>query len=183
MMSVPDVRIEIGDAEGAATNIDQICEVYDEVFSQPPFHWQEDDSASHRERLMRLMQDPSFGIATASSSHRLIGFAYGYTLPTTTKLWDSLVEPIDPAMTDEWPGRTFLFFDFAVTSPSRGQGIGRRLHDGLLGGRREERAMLTVQPAGRETQAIYRHWGWSQVGRLKAGQPVFDVYLRPLAKA
>lgn len=64
----------------------------------------------------------------------------------------------------------------------RGRGLGRRLHDALLGSRDEERATLTVQPTAVDTKAIYEHWGWWQVGQVEGGPtapaPVFDVYLR-----
>jgi ribosomal protein S18 acetylase RimI-like enzyme len=98
---------------------------------------------------------------------------------TQERFWCSLLEPADPALADEWPGRTFLLFDLAVRSSSRGQGIGHRLHDGLLSSRREERAMLTVQATAVETQAIYQGWHWSHVGQLKGGPTgVFEVFLR-----
>jgi hypothetical protein len=69
--------------------------LYDEVFSQPPFHWRDDESELHRERLARLLDNPRIGIATAWSAKRPIGFAY-------TKFRASLLEPADPALADEW---------------------------------------------------------------------------------
>lgn len=50
-----------------------------EVFSQPPFHWRDDESELHRERLARLLDNPSLGIASPWSAERPIGFAYGST--------------------------------------------------------------------------------------------------------
>lgn len=177
-----ELRVEIGRAELARPLLTPICALYDEVFSAPPFFWREDESQLHRERLSRLLDDSTFGIAVALAGDELVGFAYGFqVLPDTTR-WAALIGEVSPELVAEWPGRTFLLFDYGVRSSLRGQGIGRKLHDALLGSRSEERATLTVQPTAKDTKAIYEHWGWRQVGQVEGGPtsaaPVFDVYLR-----
>ena len=177
-----DVRIEIGGAALARPLLDPICELYDEVFSVPPFFWRADESALHRERLLGLLDDPGFDVAVARAGDELVGFAYGFTVPPDTKRWSGLLVPVSTEVASEWPGRTFLLFDYGVRLTYRGQGIGRRLHDALLGSRPEERATLTVQPTAIDTKRIYEHWGWYQVGQVEGGAtaaaPRFDVYLR-----
>jgi ribosomal protein S18 acetylase RimI-like enzyme len=163
------LRIEIGSVALDRPLLDPICALYDSVFSVPPFFWREDESELHRQRLLRLLDDPTFGIAVARLGDDLVGFAYGFTVPPDTKRWSDLVEPADPELAAEWPGRTFLLFDYGVQTSRRGQGIGRKLHDGLLGSRDEERATLTVQPTAEDTKAIYEHWGWWQVGQVEGG--------------
>jgi GNAT superfamily N-acetyltransferase len=177
------VRFDLGGADLARPALDAICDLYDEVFSAPPFFWREDESELHRERLTGLLADPTFGVAVARIGDGLVGFAYGFGLPADTKRWSRLVEPVSSAqVTAEWPGRTFLLFDYAVRQSYRGQGIGRRLHDVLLGSRAEERATLTVQPTAVHTKRIYEHWGWRLIGQMEGGPtaaaPMFDVYLR-----
>ncbi|OLB75208.1 MAG: hypothetical protein AUI14_21430 [Actinobacteria bacterium 13_2_20CM_2_71_6] len=175
-------RIDLGNAALARPLLDPICALYDEVFSAPPFFWREDESQLHRERLVGLLDDPTFGITVARVGQELAGFAYGFGLPADTKRWSRLTEPLSVQATTEWPGRTFLLFDYAVAVPYRGRGIGRKLHDGLLGSRREERATLTVQPTALDTKGIYEHWGWHRAGQMEGGPtaaaPLFDVYLR-----
>ena len=177
-----DLRIELGSAELARSFFDPICDLYDEVFSEPPSHWQEDESELHRGRLLRLLEDPTFGIAVARVGVELVGFAYGYTVPTDTKRWSRLVEPLSVQVASEWPGRTFMLFDFAVRRFYRGRGLGRALHDRLLGSRTEQRATLSVEPETVDSKRIYEHWGWRQIGQSigTAGDssPMFDVYLR-----
>jgi GNAT superfamily N-acetyltransferase len=175
--------VDLGGADLARPLLDSICDLYDEVFSAPPFFWRDDESELHRERLTGLLEDQTFGTVVARVSGELVGFAYGFGLPADTKRWSRLVEPVSSAqVTAEWPGRTFLLFDYAVRQAHRGQGIGRRLHDVLLGSRPEERATLTVQPTAMETKRIYEHWGWRKVGQMEGGPtaaaPMFDVYLR-----
>jgi GNAT superfamily N-acetyltransferase len=177
-----DLRIALGGADLARPLLDPICALYDEVFSAPPSHWQEEESQLHRGRLLRLLDDPTFGIAVGWVGTELIGFAYGYTLATDTRRWSRLLVPLPVEVAAEWPGRTFMLFDFAVRASYRGRGIGRALHHRLLGSRSEERATLSAEPESRESQQIYQHWGWRQVGRSMGlpgdSSPVFDVYLR-----
>ena len=129
---VKDVTVTIADAEGGRRLIDQICAVYDEVFSAPPFFWRADESDLHRGRLAGLLEDPTFGLAIACQGEKLVGFAYGFMVPAGTQRWARLSEPVDAETAREWPGRTFLLFDYAVLAEQRGQGIGRALHDTLL---------------------------------------------------
>ena len=171
-----------GGAALAAPVLDAVCALYDEVFAAPPFAWRDDEPALHRARLTALLDDPTFGIVLAGDGGHLTGFGYGFTLSPQTRRWADLSPPLPPPRSDEWPGRTFVLFDFAVRASHRGRGLGRAIHDRLLGGRAEERATLTVQPAAVATKAIYEHWGWRRVGTLTGGPtaaaPVFDAYLR-----
>lgn len=176
------VEVERGGASLAEALFDDICDLYDDVFSRSPFYWRDDESDLHRERLRSLTEDRSFGIAVARDGNTLVGFAYGFALPADTKRWERLTEPLPDEVTSEWPGRTFVLFDYAVDVAHRGRGIGRRLHDALLGSRPEERATLSVQPSALDTKRIYERWGWRHVGQAEGGPtaavPVFDTYLR-----
>ncbi|WP_433064861.1 N-acetyltransferase family protein [Dactylosporangium sp. CS-033363] len=171
-----------GGAELALRLLEPICELYDTVFSEPQFVWRAEESGLHRERLVELTNDPTFGIVVAELDGALLGFAYGYTLPHTTTRWSRLIGTLPPETSAEWPGRTFVLFDYAVAAAHRGSRIGRALHHRLLAGRTEQRATLTVQPSALATQQIYVHWGWRKIGQLEGGDdsaaPVFDVYLR-----
>ncbi len=176
------VDVRTGGAELARPLLDPLCVLYDEVFAEPSFVWRDRESELHRAHLRGLLDDETFGIAVATAGEELIGFAYGFTVPSDTLLWSDLIEPVSPELTDEWPGRTFLLSDYAVRSSWRGRGVGRKLHDALLRTRYEQRAALTVQRTAVRTKRIYEHWGWRPVGQVEGGPtataPVFDVYLR-----
>lgn len=173
---------QVGGAAVATDHMDAICALYDDVFSRPPFHWRDDESLMHRDRLAHLLTDSSFGIVVALAQETLIGFAYGFTLSADTQRWKHVTKPLPTETAREWPGRTFMLFDFAVLTHARGKGVGRTLHDRLLGSRPEQRATLTVQPTAADTKSIYEHWGWYEVGQMEGGEtaaaPIFDVYLR-----
>jgi len=181
-----DIRYVVGGADEAERWEDQICALYDDVFSRPPFHWRADESALHRDRLLLLATEPSFGIALAlagtGAGTDLAGFAYGYGLGPGTHWWAGRTGPLPDDLIAEWPGRTFLLFDFAVHADHRGHGVGRRLHDTLLGSRTEQRATLAVQPAAVEVKKVYERWHWHRVGAVRGGEtaaaPLFEIYLR-----
>jgi len=179
-----DVVVQLGDAATAEELFEPICELYDEVFSQPPFVWTDTGSEHHREGLLSLKDEPSFGISIATVGGQLIGFAYGFTLPSTTKRWQQFEAPLPRNFVTEERGQTFSLIDYAVKDEWRGHGIGRRLLDTLFASRPEERVTLTVQPTAAETQAIYKHWGWQYLGRKVAlpgaVSPFWDVYVLPL---
>ena len=178
----PDVRVALSDGPAIRAQLDEVCGLYVEVFSAPPFCWSVDEPDRHRHRLEALLGDPSFGVALAHAGDRLVGFAYGFTLAPTTTWWVGLVPRRPATMTTERPGRTFVLFDFAVRQGYRGQGIGHALHDTLLGSRPERRATLATQPAAVQTKQLYERWGWRLVGRAAGGPtaaaPLFDIYLR-----
>lgn len=176
------VQLELGAADLANQWFEPICAVYDEVFSVPPFFWLADESELHRRRLIGLLDDPSFGLVVAHEDGQLIGFAYGVAVPGDSMRWSRVHGALDGDVAREWPGRTFLLFDYAVRAEVRGQGVGRLLHDRLLDSRSEERATLTVQPTALDTKRVYEKMGWRMVGTVDGGPgaaaPSFDVYLR-----
>lgn len=156
--------ITLGGPDLAERHAEAICRLYDEVFSEPPFAWEPEESRRHRELLARLQGTTGFGIAVATGE-QLVGFAYGFRLPAD-HTWLTLVDrPLHVDDTAEWEGRTFAFIDLAVAAGERDRGLGRRLIDTLLQSRDEDRMLLTVQPTALRTQAIYRHLRFRHLGR------------------
>ena len=57
-----DVHFTRGGAALCGQHFEAVCELYDEVFSEPPMHWSDGQSAEHRDTLRRLMASPGFGL-------------------------------------------------------------------------------------------------------------------------
>lgn len=177
-----DIAVQLGSRATAEALFDPICNLYDQVFSRPPFRWTDEEAGHHRQLLAKLRNEPSFGIVTAQDSdQRLVGFGYGYMLRPDTGWWQNFLQPLPDELIKEWPGRTFALIDLAVAQQWRGHGLGRQLTETLLASRTEERATLSVQPTATDTQAFYVHLGWRKVGRAKMPpgvvSPFFDIYV------
>jgi len=161
-----------------------MCRLYDEVFAEPPFTWAPVESRRHRERLAGMRGEPGFGIAVGNDD-RLVGFAYGFTLPADHRWFTLLDRPLPAETIAEWDGRTFGFINLAVARSHRDRGIGRHLIETLLGSRTESRMLLTVQPTAERTQAIYLHLGYRYLGRKgpvdDAVSAYWDLYTADLA--
>lgn len=173
--------VRVGKAAIARAHFEDVCALYDEVFSASPFRWVPEEAEHHRRSLAQLMTDPTFAIAVAMSGEQLVGFAYGVALPATTGWWRGFDPPLEQTLTTEREGRTFALIDLAVRERSRGTGLGRGLVDALLNSRPEERATLSVQPTAEATKQFYLHTGWSYVGRKEATppsvSPQWDVFV------
>jgi hypothetical protein len=78
-----DITVRLGTAATAEELFEPICQLYDQVFSQPPFRWTDEESQHHRELLASLREDSSFGIVTAQDpGQQLVGF--GRFVPEAT---------------------------------------------------------------------------------------------------
>jgi ribosomal protein S18 acetylase RimI-like enzyme len=135
-----------------------------------------DPEAARRARVWR--RQPGFALAEARHGGYLVGYASGMPLRPSTSWWRDLTTPLPPEVTAEHPGRTFALTELLVRASWRRQGIGRELHELLLGGRPEERATLTVPPGAGAAQAAFRSWGWRKVARARGdgtAAPVLDV--------
>jgi GNAT superfamily N-acetyltransferase len=155
--------------------------MYEAVFREPPFNGDEKEFAGQRDYYPRMTERPGYRLATAAVDGRYVGFGYGYLLPADTRRWERLDEPVDPEMARETGRRTFALIDFGVLPGWQGRGIGRAIHDELLGSSGAERATLSVQPKALQTHEIYRRWGWRRVAHITMDPPVpfpeFDILL------
>lgn len=149
-----------------------ICDLYEAVFSLPPFDGSAAEFANQRSYFPRLADRPGFRLTTARCGPELIGFGYGYLLPADTPWWSALAEPVDAEFAAETGTRTFAVIDYGVLLDRRGAGVGRRIHDELLSGSGAERATLSVQPKAVRTREIYRRWGWRKVSEKLMDPPI-----------
>jgi ribosomal protein S18 acetylase RimI-like enzyme len=182
MNHVSDVVIRTHEGSAAGALLEQIVDLYAVVFAEPPYDERPGDVEGFRELLAIELPQPGFRLVTAAVDAELVGFAYGYSLRAATRWWEGIAPLPPPEFTAERDGRTFAIKELAVAAPYRRKGIGRCLHDALLGRRNEERATLTVRPDATPALSAYESWNWSRLGvvRPDAGEITYVVMVRPL---
>ena len=162
---------------------DQIVEAYITAHAnqqQDPFY----QRPRFRRQLEGHMTAPGWEIAVAEDDGEIVGFAYGFALPPTTAWWKGLIGDVPEGFVTETGQRTFALSELNVRPRYQGRGLAGRLYRELLSNRTEERATLLTEPDN-AAHAIYAHWGWSKVAKLRPsweGAPVFDVLILPLHK-
>jgi GNAT superfamily N-acetyltransferase len=172
-----------GPAE-AAERADELGDLYardfvDEPLRSMPFY-------SKQRFIERLTDDyikaPNFRIVIARSGDRLVGFAYGCTLPSETIWWTNVIDPLPDELTRETGDRTFVVIDLLVARPMRGRGVAARLHTKLLEGRAEERVTLLSSPSQQPAYDMWLRWGYHKVGDVRPARDsnILHVFLKPL---
>jgi GNAT superfamily N-acetyltransferase len=126
-------------AADAAALLDDLVATYADAYGVVPGEDTNVKAAAFRNRAARALEAPNFVLVTARTEDEVIGFAFGYSLRPDSAWWDGL----DPAPSDGWAdetgARTVVLAEIEVRQAWQGQGIGRRLHDLLLGERSEQR--------------------------------------------
>ncbi|MFF5115007.1 GNAT family N-acetyltransferase [Streptosporangium sp. NPDC000509] len=167
-----EMTIETHGRGEALALAETICDLYEAVFSLPPFDGDAAEFANQRSYFPKLAERPGFRLTTARSGPEFIGFGYGYPLPADTRWWSTLADPVDEEFAAETGTRTFALIDYGVLPEWRGAGVGRRIHDELLSASGTERATLSVQPKAVRTREIYRRWGWRKVSHKLMDPPI-----------
>lgn len=170
------------DGEAGADQLDAVLPIYAACYAEPPYLEGPDDVADFAEQWPWCVSRAGFRLVTADVDGHTIGFAFGFTLPPDTGWWSGLLDPADPALTTEQPGRTFALIELAVLAAHRKRGIGRALHDQVLRDRAEHRVTLTVRPEATAAVEMYRAWDYTPVGRTRPapGLPVYLAMLRAI---
>ncbi|OQS15541.1 GNAT family N-acetyltransferase [Nocardia donostiensis] len=170
---------------GAREIRDTVQDVYarayaESIVSGDPFESLE--AAMHR--FDAYTSRAGFDLVVLYSNGEAIGQAWGWPLNEDSGWWNGLrLDQDESRFATEDGTRTFALSEIMVVREHTGRGHARALHDELLGGRRERRATLLVDPTNEHAYARYRKWGWSRTGVLRPkweGAPTFDVLIRAL---
>jgi hypothetical protein len=179
----PNIEYISVNGEVAGHHTDELAELFTEVYGEPPYEWGHDHTKLFVQRFHSQRQHKGFKLIEARDRDQLVGIGFGVTLLPDTPWWQHLITPIDEAITQEYPDRTFALVELLVRSPRRRQHIAETIHDLLLENRIEDRATLTVLPAAAAARAAYRKWGWQAVAQKHnplPGSPIFDVMVKEL---
>lgn len=135
----------------------------------------------YRQRIERHATMSGFSAIVAYTKEEPIGFAYGITLPDTTRWWATIQPPLtDPTFTHEDGHRTFALFEVIVKPAHQGQGVGQRIHDELLAKRSEQRVTIATHQGNTHARNTYTTWGYHHIGTRQPAPPapLLDVFVR-----
>lgn len=110
---------------------------------------------------------------------RLAGFVYGYLGAPGQWWYDKVAAGLDPETRAGWLERPhFELTELAVDPPHQDRGIGSRLHDAVLDGLPQDRALLSALADNERVVRFYEHRGWRVLLpelRFEQGRPLFSI--------
>jgi hypothetical protein len=71
------VTFERVDGDQAAALVDELTELYRDVYAEPPYGWGEEHAALFRQRFEGQRQAPGFALVTARAVSTLVGLRSG----------------------------------------------------------------------------------------------------------
>ena len=183
-MPLPDgIKVRSVGSSEAAQHINELIDVYREVYAEPPYKWGIGHAELFAERFAEQRKNPGFRLVEGRSGGELIAFGFGVTLGSTTAWWQGWLTPPPDSVKHEYMGRTFALIELLVRRRWRRMHVAERIHARLMQNRYERWATLTALPAADAAQAAYAKWGWYKVAQKRnplPGSPVFDVLVKKL---
>ncbi|MCF2532351.1 GNAT family N-acetyltransferase [Yinghuangia soli] len=157
--------------------------LYTEIYAEEPYLRTARDAQEWDENVLpRLLAAAGFRLVLAHRRPGTVpmGFALGTPLGNTTRWWSGLLEPLPEPMTRENGRQTFAVYEFAIRRPYRRLGLGRALHEALVGPWTGTRTTLTLRPSSPAAVAFWDRQGYRSVGfsRPYPTAPVYSMMLR-----
>lgn len=172
----------IEDQAGALEVREQLERLLADAFAEPPYDRSANEIEGMLRRFDRHARKPGFRLVLAVDRGKPVALAYGFRLPADTAWWSETLEPVPDEVAYEDGKRTFAVFELAVDPSRRREHLAARVHDALLAGRAEQRAVLNVRQDAKPAQAAYKAWGYRRVASLIPWDcaPEYDVMVRDL---
>jgi GNAT superfamily N-acetyltransferase len=110
--------------------------------------------------IRRHSRRTGFRLVLATTDGRTSGYAYGFT-GKRGQFWSDWLSGAAPAeIVESWVGDHFELVDIVVDPAHRGQGIAGLLHDRLVEGLPQEKALLATTPDEGAAARLYGGRGW-----------------------
>jgi len=144
---------------------DQVAQVYQATFAEAPFHEQQADFQRFAVSLIAHANRSGFQACLAQDphTHQVLGFSYGYTSQAGQWWHDTVAARLQAHEVRRWFTHCFEIVTLAVPPSLQGQGIGGRLHDGLLAHIPHQTAVLSTFQEETAARQLYRSRGWQTI--------------------
>jgi GNAT superfamily N-acetyltransferase len=129
--------------------------------------------------LRRHARRSGFKLVVSVTDDVVSGYAYGFT-GRRGQFWSDWLTATVPAdIAQTWVGDHFELVDMVVDPAFRGQGIAGLLHDELVAGLPQERALLATVPGAGAAPRLYEGRGWQVVAaEIDGSKALYGLDLR-----
>lgn len=129
--------------------------------------------------LDRHSRRAGFRLVVATTDGTVTGYGYGFT-GRRGQFWSDWLTGAAPEdVVREWVGNHFELVDLVVHPDHRGGGISGLLHDQLVDGLPQEKALLATVPDGGPADRLYTGRGWQVlVPEIDGAKSLFGLDLR-----
>lgn len=141
---------------------DQIVTIYQDAFSASPYRKGEDELVDFAQSLPRHVDREGFRMVVAleDKTDQIVGFAYGYA-NTPDQWWhEEVAKAVHPSIVTEWLMNSFRLVEIAVAPEVQGHGVGGFLHDHLVSGLPDRKAVLSTLAAETNAYWMYHKRCW-----------------------
>lgn len=142
--------------------VGQFSAIYQAAFAGPPYNRQAEEVAEFARGLPSYTQRPEFRCAGTLNvdTGEIVGFAYGYCCLPGQWWYDNVARGLGSEATFAWLSDAFQVAEVAVMPAYQGRGVGSSLHDLLLAGVTQRRAVLSTLDAETVAHGLYCRRGW-----------------------
>ncbi|XVQ10304.1 N-acetyltransferase family protein [Spirillospora sp. CA-255316] len=167
-----DVELRFQDGHRALDILEELADLYERVYAEPPYNSAPKFSRSRfLARTREQAMSTGFTLVTARRSGRLVGFAFGFSM-LAGSWWAAASMP--PA--EVLDASKYAVIELVVDREYRGRGTGRALLEALLAGRPEPYATLAAVIEA-DAYDWYLHHGWQKVAEFRAEPPYSDALI------
>ncbi|CAM5312591.1 GNAT family N-acetyltransferase [Streptomyces abikoensis] len=178
-----NVQFQRHDGTSAKEVVDELINVYAEVYNIPPYAGDPFFSVdSFSDRLHAAFSMTGFETVTARLDNAIIGYVHGVTLTADKPWWNSLGDQRPEALRQAAEEhRIFWLRELMVLPQHTNRGLGRQLHDTMIAGRAETTTTLTCIIDNQPAHDAYLRWGYTLMGQIKHApeSPVYDAMYLP----
>ena len=137
-------------------------EVYQQAFARPPYSRDAGVAESFAGSLAQQVTREGFRalVAREQDTGQIVGFAYGYATSPGQWWHEQVARHLPPEQIARWLSGAFELVEFAVAPRAQGQGLGSRLHDGVLADLPYRTAVLSTMQSETVALQLYRRRGW-----------------------
>jgi len=156
------MQFSLLNAHQARPLFSQLIDIYQAVFSGPPFHESLPDYLNFAGRLSYHARQAGFRCAVAwpEPDAPVVGFAYGYPGHVGSWFYDLVSARLPAAVVQEYLSDYFEFAEMGLLPDWQNQGLGGKLHDSLLSGLSQRTACLCTPQVETRALHLYLKRGW-----------------------